>query len=156
MDFPRIFNVNLRLIWPKCYLRNCWLHCIHTWCVNLFLTTDWFSAIMIFYDPNAFCVHSPYFPFWFLSAVVYFVNWEWLVRMWIHIARGRHAWDPSSPSFRAYGSVCNQMYLHAQWTRKKCGGFTSHQKKSGCGNIIWLSFVALDGNFVWFSSKKGK
>ena len=31
MEFPRIFNVNLRLIRPICYLSNhCW-HCIQTW-----------------------------------------------------------------------------------------------------------------------------
>ena len=30
-EFPRIFNINLRWIWPICYLSIHWLHCIHTW-----------------------------------------------------------------------------------------------------------------------------
>ena len=58
MGFPRIFNVNLRLIWAKCYLRNGWLHCIQTWCANLLPTTDWSSAIIIFHGPNSLCDHE--------------------------------------------------------------------------------------------------
>ena len=53
MEFPRIFNANLRLIWAKCYLRNRWLHCIQTWYDNLFRTTDWYSAIIIFHGANS-------------------------------------------------------------------------------------------------------
>ena len=48
MEFPRIFNANLRLIWAKCYLRNRWLHCIQTWYGNLFHTIGYYSAIIIF------------------------------------------------------------------------------------------------------------
>ena len=73
---------------------------------------------MIFYDPNALCVRSPYFPFWFLSAVVYFVNREWLVRMSNHIARGRHALDPSSPSFVLMGVfVTRCTCMHSEPTK---------------------------------------
>ena len=53
MKFPRIFNVDLRLIWAKCNFRNRWLHWIQTWCVNLLLNTDRFSAIIIFHGPNS-------------------------------------------------------------------------------------------------------
>ena len=52
MEFPRIFDVNLRLIWARCYLRNRWLRWIQTWCGNFSLTTDWFSAMIIFHGPN--------------------------------------------------------------------------------------------------------
>ena len=53
VEFPRLFNVNLRLIWAMCYLRNIWLHWIQTWCANLSLTTDLFYAIIIFHGPNS-------------------------------------------------------------------------------------------------------
>ena len=42
MEFSRIFNANLRLIWANCYLSNRWLHCIQTWWDNLSHTNDWF------------------------------------------------------------------------------------------------------------------
>ena len=53
MDFPRIFNANLRLIWAKCYLKNRWLHCIQTCIVNILHTTDYYSAIIIFHGLNS-------------------------------------------------------------------------------------------------------
>ena len=51
MEFSRIFDANLRLIWAKCYLCSHWLHCFRTKCDSFLHTIDWFSEIIIFHDP---------------------------------------------------------------------------------------------------------
>ena len=53
MEFPRIFNANLRL-------RNRWLHYIQTWWDNLLHATDWVSAIIIFHGPNSLSIIKLY------------------------------------------------------------------------------------------------
>ena len=69
MEFPRIFNVNLRLIWAKCYLKNRRLHWIQAWFANLLLNTDWFSAIIIFHGPNSLIGSIGYYLDFFIVRV---------------------------------------------------------------------------------------
>ena len=52
MEFLRIFNVNLRLTWAKCYLTDRCKYSIQNWGANLLLTTNWLSAAIIFHGPN--------------------------------------------------------------------------------------------------------
>mgnify|MGYP001797828120 CR=1 FL=1 len=60
MEFPTIFNANLRLIWAECFLRNSLSHCIQVSCDNLLYATDWFSAILVFHGPILWSLTNPH------------------------------------------------------------------------------------------------